>query len=431
MSKRLYKKHLLGVLAAILAFNNVDRFTLGLVLPDIKRDLHLSDTELGLVTGIAFALFYSLMGIPIARWADRGNRVTIISITTALWSVGVVLCATAGSFLQLMFIRMGVAVGEAGCVPPAHSLIADYFSRAERPKAVSIYMLGASVSILLGYFGGGWFNQFYGWRSTFLLLGLPGFLLAPVAWATLKEPRRATRANRLGGAVAATGPVTAVALTPLPVGAVCLTLFRNTTFRHLLVFFSILQFFGSGVLQWQPSFLVRTYGLRSGELGTWLAIIYGFGGTLGLYIGGEWAARRALHDERLQMKAMGIVYGAFAFATAFVYLTDNRYVAFTLLGASAIAAATVSGPLFATIQTLVPERMRAMSIAIIYLFSNLIGLGLGPLAAGILSDRLHSTMGDDSLRYALLALCPGYLWAGWHLWCASRTIMQDFATVGE
>src|SRR5512145_1715882 len=139
-----YRNYLLGVLALVLASNCMDRIALGLVLQDIKIDLALSDTQLGLLTGIAFALFYSVMGIPIARWADRGNRVTIITITTALWSAAVALCAMAGNFLQLLLIRIGVAVGEAGCIPPAHSLIAEYFTRAERPRAVAIYMLGGS-----------------------------------------------------------------------------------------------------------------------------------------------------------------------------------------------------------------------------------------------------------------------------------------------
>jgi predicted MFS family arabinose efflux permease len=171
MNDRVYKRYLLGVLLLIYAFNGVDRLALGLLMQNIKADLHLSDTELGVLTGIAFALFYSLMGIPLARWADSGNRVTLIAATTALWSVAVAMCGMVGNFMQLLSVRIFVAVGEAGCVPPAHSLIADYFGRAERPRAVSIYMLGTSLSGVIGYFLAGWLNEFYGWRSTFILLG--------------------------------------------------------------------------------------------------------------------------------------------------------------------------------------------------------------------------------------------------------------------
>ena len=149
MKKPTYRYYLLGVALLILAFNYVDRLALGLLLQNIKEELHLSDTQLGLLTGIAFAAFYSIMGIPIARWADRGNRVTIITVTTALWSVAVAACGLAGSFLQLLLIRVGVGVGEAGCVPPANSLIADYFARAERPRAVAIYMLGSPLSVVI------------------------------------------------------------------------------------------------------------------------------------------------------------------------------------------------------------------------------------------------------------------------------------------
>jgi len=154
MKEAVYKNYLLIILLVIQAFNYVDRQALGLLLQDIKIDLHLSDIELGSLTGIAFALFYSVMGIPIARWADRGNRVTIISITVALWSVMVALCGIASSFMQLLLIRIGVAVGEAGCIPPANSLIADYFARAERPRAFAIYMLGGPMSVVIGFFSG-------------------------------------------------------------------------------------------------------------------------------------------------------------------------------------------------------------------------------------------------------------------------------------
>lgn len=170
-------KYWLALLTAIMVFNYVDRVAMGLLLQDIKVDLSLSDTQLGLLTGIAFASFYAVMGIPIARWADRGNRVTIISVTVALWSIAVALCGAATNFFQLLLIRMGVAIGEAGCHPPAFSLIADYFDRAERPRAVARYMLGWPLALLVGFFVGGWLNQIYGWRATFVFLGLPGVLL--------------------------------------------------------------------------------------------------------------------------------------------------------------------------------------------------------------------------------------------------------------
>lgn len=409
-----YRNYLLTVLLLVLSFNYVDRLALGLVMQDIKTDLSLSDTQLGLLTGIAFALFYSVMGIPIARWADRGNRVTIISITAALWSVAVTLCGIATSFAQLLLIRVGVAVGEAGCVPPAHSLIADHFSREERPRAFARYMLGAPLSCLVGYFLAGWINEKLGWRATFMIIGLPGLLLALVAWLTLKEPRRA------GGVESPVPDREAASVTQ-----VLLTLWRTRTFRHLLLGFSITYFFGYGISQWQPTFFVRSFGLGTGELGLWFTLISGVIGTVGTYAGGEWAARRASNNEGLQLGAVAAGYALFAVLSALTYVAPSYYAAFALMGVMALGVFAANGPLFATIQTLVPAHMRAMSIATIYLFANLIGMGLGPLTVGIVSDALRPVFGDESLRFALLAVSPGYLWCAWHFWRARATVARD------
>lgn len=415
-----YRNYMLSVLLVILASNYVDRFALGLLMQNIKVDLDLTDTQLGFLSGIAFALFYSVMGIPIARWADRGNRIAIVALTTGVWSAAVALCGMAGSFVQLLLIRVGVAIGEAGCIPPALSLIADYFNRAERPRAVSIYMLGKPLSIVFGFFVAGWLNEFYGWRMTFMLLGGPGLLLAGVAWFTLKEPRR-----RKEGVGASVGD--AVHAEPVQPGLkeVCATLWANATFRHLVLCLSVSFFFGYGILQWQPAFFIRSYGLKTGELGTWMALIYGVGGLFGIYWGGALASRYAANNERLQLSAMAIAFSSFGLILACAYLVTNLYFAFALLALATIGGHSITGPIFALIQTLVPERMRAMSVAIIYLFANLVGMGLGPLAAGALSDAFRSWAGEESLRYALLSLCPGYLWCGWHLWRGSRTVTGD------
>ena len=424
-----YRNYLVAILLLIQCWNYVDRNALGLVLQEIKVDLSLSDMQLGLLTGIAFALFYSVMGIPIARWADRGNRVSIITITTALWSVAVVLCGVAGSFLQFLLIRIAVAVGEAGCIPPAYSLIADYFTRAERPRAVAVYALGGSLSCVVGYFMAGWLNEVYGWRVTFMMLGLPGAALAAVTWLTLKEPRLETVTLKF------TTPLVSASLSsPKPAALssghsglkdVWVTLWRIATFRHLLLSLSFTFLFNYGILQWEPTFFIRSYGLQTGELGTWFAVIYGLGGLLGTYLGGELASRFAANNERLQLKTMAIAYCSCAVVMACAFLSPNRYLAFGLLGVSTVIGCIGNGPFFATIQTIVPDRMRAVSIALIYLFTNLIGMGLGPLVAGALSDALRPLLGEESLRYALLVLSPGYIWAGCHLWWASKTVTRD------
>jgi predicted MFS family arabinose efflux permease len=401
---------MLVVLTLIQAFNYVDRVALGVLLQDIKHSLSLSDTQLGLLTGIAFAAFYATMGIPIARWADRGNRVTIISITTALWSIGVALCAFARSFTQMLITRMGVAIGEAGCYPPALSLISDRYPRSDRPRAVGRYMLGIPIALVIGNFGAGWLNQMYGWRTTFVVIGTPGIALALLASWLLPEPRRTNSLEQ--------APQPSIAETVK-------SLWRNAAFRNLWLCFSVWGFFGNGIQQWQPAFFVRSYGLNTGELGTWLAVVYAFGGITGIWLGGELASRYAPNNERLQLLAVAVVYSLLAVLYAGLYLAPTYRVAFAVLAVSAVIDNATAGPLFAAAQTLVEPRMRAMAMALIYFFCNLIGMGLGPLAVGALSDAWHPTLGDESLRYALLTFCPGYFWCGWHLWKASRTAVEE------
>jgi MFS family permease len=402
-----YKKYLLTLLLVILAFNFVDRLALGLVMQQIKTDLHLSDTQLGLLSGFAFAVFYAVMGIPIARWADRGNRITIITLTTALWSAMVALCGAASSFVHLLLVRVGVAVGEAGAIPPAHSLLADHFTRAERPRAMGIYMLGIPLSSFIGYFLAGWLNELYGWRMMFVLLGIPGLVLAALAWFTLKEPRRA--------GLAASGTALPAAAQP-SMWEVLRTLWSIATFRHMLLVFSVLFFFNTGITQWLPTFFIRAHGMQTGELGTWFTLAFGLSGLVGIYSGGALASRFAPNKERLQLKVI---------LRPISFLMPGTLGSFVLMVPANLMIYLADGPLFAVVQSLVPDRMRAMSIALIYLCANLIGLGLGPLAVGALSDAYRPWAGEESLRYALVTLCPGYLWAMWHLWRASQTVTRD------
>lgn len=431
MKESTYKNYLLTVLMVILTFNYADRYALALLLQDIRADLGLSDTQLGLLSGIAFALFYSLMGIPLARWADRGNRVTIITLTTALWSAAVALCGAATSFLQLLLIRVAAGVGEAGCIPTAHSLIADYYKREDRPRATSRYMLGIPLSVVFSSITAGWLNELYGWRIAFIALGVPGIGLAAIAWMTLREPRRERSAPaRTRSSPYSLGPTQDDPSRPDPsLGETWKALWVNRTFRHLLLGFSVANFFGYGLTQWKPAFFIRSFGLNTGEVGTWFAAIYGACGLLGLYWGGELASRRAAANEALQLKGMACGYSCFAFISGGMFVASNPHLAFALMGLATVGIYTTTGPLFATIQTLVPEHMRAMSVALIYLFANLIGMGFGPLAAGFLSDAFRSWAGEESLRYALLVLCPGYFWAGWHLWRASKSIGSDLPSV--
>ena len=413
----IHRKYLLLVLSVLLAFNLTDGLALGLLLQSIKRDLSLSDTQLGLLTGIAFALFYSVMGIPIARWADRGNRITIIAVTTTLWSVAVFLCGLAQSFAQLLTIRIAVAVGEAGCVPAGTSLIASHFDRAERPRAMARYMLAAPLSSVIGYLVAGWLNEVWGWRLTFFSLGVSGLILAAIVWLTLDRPREdrssMSHSRRSDEAVQRT------------LREICGTLWKSRTFRHLLLSYAIMTFCGNGTTQWLSTFFIRSYGIGTGELGSWFGVIYGTGGALGAYLGGELSARYAARNECLQISMTAWLYVGLGVTSALVYAAPNQFVAFGLIWINSLCAALSIGPLLAVIQSLVPESLRAQAIAIVFFVSNLIGMGLGPLAVGALSDALYSRFAEQSLRIALLALTPTYLWIAWHLWQGSKTVRRD------
>lgn len=417
-----YKGYMLALLTAILAFNYVDRLALGLVLQDIKASYHLHDWQLGMLSGIAFAMFYSLMGIPIARWADRGDRRTVISLCTGLWTAAVALSGFTKSFPQLLLARVGVAVGEAGCMPPGHSLIADTFDRDERPRAVGIYMLGSTLSVLIGYLLAGWLNARFGWHMMFQLLALPGIVLAVLAWFTLREPR--TQAAARAKERQAAAPQSAYT-----VRQVVVALWRNATFRSLWISFSIMGFFSHGIVEWQPTYLVRTFAMPSDELGVWLTLIYGIGGTVGTLVGGMLATRYAARNETFQLRATAAVYAFNAALMMIFFLCRDKYAAIAVNTVGVVIASLVSGPLFGTIQTVVPERMRAMSITMLYLLGNLIGMGLGPLVTGALSDLLTPWAGANSLRYALLMLCPIAMVGCWFVLRAARTVTADIEQV--
>lgn len=410
-----YRSYLLFLLATILALNSLDGTALGLVLPNIKSALALTDTQLGVLTGIAFSLFYSTVGIPIGRWADRGDRVKIIALTTALWGIMVMLVAAARSFDELLMVRIGVAVGEAGCVPAAYSLIGDYFPREERPRAIAKYLSGACVSSIVGYLAAGWLNSHLGWRQMFVYLGAPSVVVAPLAWWTLIEPRR-TGERSIHRPSGGESP---------RIRYLAGVLWRNRSFRYLLATCCVNAVFGSGFAIWQASFFTRSFGLGTEELGMLFALIYGVGGIIGTYSGGYLASRFAPKNECLQLKCLAFLNAGFGIVSALIYLSGKSSVSMVLLTISVAGVALENGPVYAALQAVIPERTRAVSISVIYLLANLLGVGFGPLIVGALSDSLHPYFGAESLRYALLAMCPGFLVGGWLLWQAARSVVLD------
>jgi MFS family permease len=410
-----YTRYALGLLVVVYVFNFIDRSILSILLESIKEEFQVSDTFLGLLSGPAFAILYSVVGLPIARWSDRGSRTTIIALAVLVWSGMTAVTGLAANFTHLMLARVGVGIGEAGCSPPAHSLISDYFPLSRRATALSIYSLGIPIGGGIGFLVGGWLDEMFDWRTAFIVVGLPGVLLAAIVKLTLKEPERGGYDDP------------AQAKVPQPsVSEVLGLLGRMKSFRHMAIAAALHSFYGYGASAFIAAFFRRSHGMDPGELGTWLATIAFTAGALGTFLGGFLADRFGQNDQRWYMwvPALGTtIYIPFAFL---IYLSPDPYVALMISFPASILGGMYLGPTFAMTQTLVPPSMRATAAAILLFVINMIGLALGPQGVGILSDLLVPLFEKESLRYALLIVIVGFAsWSILHYVIAARTLRED------
>jgi len=410
-----YANYALGLLLGVYIFNFIDRQILSILMENIKNEIQLSDTELGFLGGIAFALFYTFAGIPIARWADRGSRRNIIAISVLIWSLFTAFTGAARNFWMILAARIGVGVGEAGCSPPAHSLISDFFPPERRGRALSIYALGIPIGGSLGTLVGAWVGDLFGWRMAFVAVGLPGVILALIVRMTLREPAR-------GGSEAA-GPVEAE---PGSLSEVLRFMSTLRSFWHLSFAGALHAFVGYGAAYFVPSFFARIHEMGLAERGTWLSLV-GLVAVVGTYLGGWLGDRLAPIDVRWYLWVPAIATLAGVPIALGYYLSPNPYVALLLFGIPAgIAGPMYLGPTFALTQTLVKPEMRALASAILLFVMNLIGLGIGPWFVGFMSDALAPRFGVESLRWALLGIVTiGNLWATFHYLAAARTLRDD------
>jgi predicted MFS family arabinose efflux permease len=404
----------LGVLTLVYSFNFIDRQLLSILQESIKAELSLSDSQLGLLTGFAFAVFYVTAGIPIARWADRGNRRNIVAGAIFLWSFMTAISGLAQNYLQLLLARIGVGVGEAGGSPPSHSIISDIFPPSRRASAIGFYSMGVNLGILFGFLLGGWINEYFGWRVAFVVVGAPGILLAIAVRMTLAEPLRGQMENRQvsddsGG-----------------IGKVVKVLWSRHSFRHMALGAALNAFAGYSTTSWTASFMIRSHDMTTGELGTWLAMIMGAGGAVGVFCGALLADRLAPRDKRwyVWLPALaGFICVPFMAAT---YLVDSPYLALSMAIVPGLLHNVYLGNTIATTHGLVGLRMRAVSSAILFFILNIIGLGAGPALVGFLSDSLAPSLGAESLRYAMLYLIPAVMfWSSCHFLIASKSLRKD------
>jgi len=404
----------LGLLTIVYSFNFIDRQLLAILQESIKADLALSDSQLGLLTGFAFAVFYVTAGISIARWADQSNRRNIIALAVFVWSFMTALSGLAQNYTHLLLARIGVGVGEAGGSPPSHSIISDIFPPHRRASAIGFYSMGVSFGILFGFLFGGWLNEFFGWRVAFMVVGLPGILLAALVRMTLKEPVRGQAENRQA------------ASTAVPFSQIIALLWSRHSFRHMALGAALNAFAGYSTASWTASFMIRSHAMSTGVLGTWLALIIGLGGAISVFGGGLLADKLAPRDKRWYVWLPAIAGFICVPFMAFVYLVDSSIVALSIMIIPGLLSQIYLGNTIATTHGLVGLRMRAMSSAILFFIINIIGLGAGPFAVGFLSDYMEPGMGTESLRYAMLYLLPAVMfWSACHFYLASRTIRAD------
>lgn len=407
----------LVLLTLVYTFNFIDRQLLAILQESIKADLSLSDSQLGLLTGFAFAIFYVTAGIPIARWADRGNRRNIVALSLFIWSGMTALSGYVQNYLQLLLARIGVGVGEAGGSPPSHSIISDIFPPHRRATAIGFYSMGVNIGILFGFLAGGWLNEFFGWRVAFLVVGVPGILLALLLRVTLREPVRGLHDGASHDADAS-----------VPFRDVLALLRSRRSFIHMAIGGGLNAFCGYGTANWTASFLIRSYDMPTGELGTWLAAIIGAGGAFGALFGGILADRLARRDQRWYAwvpSVAGFIVAPFMVA---IYTVDTAYSALLLMIIPGLLFQAYLGNTIAATHAIVGPRMRATSSAMLFLVINVIGLGAGPWTVGFVSDLLAPSLGNESLRYAMLyVLPPVMVWSALHYWLAARSLREDFA----
>ena len=409
-----YKMYVLLVLTGVYVFNFIDRQILVILQESIKADLQLSDTQLGLLTGFAFAVFYVTLGLPIARLADKWNRRNIISVSLTIWSAMTAISGFAANFFQLLLARVGVGIGEAGGSPPAHSMISDYFPEKKRATALSIYSIGIYIGILLGFLLGGWLDEFFGWRTALMVLGVPGILYAIFLRLTVKEPPR--------GYAEKLDPNSGQAPSML---AVFKLLISRKAFVYLALGAGLNAFVVYGVGNWLPSMLARLHDMGRGETGTWLALCSGGGGALGVWLGGYLGDRFGQVERKWYMLIPAISIVISLPVTVLLIFSGHIYLVLPSILLSKILWSTYLAPSIAMAHGMVGLRMRALSSAVLFLVLNFIGLGLGPLVIGFLSDQLEPDFGIESLRWALSIAMIVSMLAAFMYWKASIYLAED------
>lgn len=409
-----YKLYVTVALLIAYVFNQADRAVFGFLMEPIKREFGLTDTQLGFLSGPAFVLLYTVLGIPIARWGDRSHRVNIMSAAIAIWSVVAMSTAVAGNFGQLAFARIGVGIGEAGFAAIAISVVGDYHSNNERTRAISHLMLAIPIAAVLSNLMAGWISEEFGWRPVFLAAGLPGVLLALIVKLTVAEPQR-----RL------VLPPSAATERP-SLRLVISTLWQRRTLRHLV----IAQALANVVVcagSWCNVFFIRYHHMSLAELGTWFAFIASVGGFGGIWLSGQLTARYGARDERFKVRFMTVASALCAPVLAVVLWCPVKEWALVALLLAQIPLYFFLGPTSALVQDLTEGSMRATMASLFILLQVMLGGVIGTQLVGVFSDAFTPLAGNDALglRWGIALMSLVGFWAAAHFWHAERSIARD------
>ncbi|MBB83826.1 MAG: MFS transporter [Deltaproteobacteria bacterium] len=410
-----YRWYSVGILALIYASSSVDRQIMGILLQPIKNELGASDTQMGFLVGLTFALFYATLGMPIAMFADRNNRRNVIAAAISVWSIMTVACGFVTNFWQMALARMGVATGEAGSTPASHSMISDLFGPHERASALALFSVGANVGLLISYLGGGWMVDNIGWRSAFYVVGLPGLLIAGILLLTVREPARGAKEAALRD------------VEPVSFGETVSFMFRHPAIRHIVFGKALGGFVSYGLILWVPAFLARSHGISATRVGFTLAMVLGVGGAIGTLLSGRIVDALGRRDPRWRVWAIAISNIAPLPLSIGFLVVDDFNLAIGLYVLPAMFGAFYIAPSAALIQQLVDVRMRALASAISMFMTNMIGMGLGPQGVGIMSDLLEPHFGTDSLRWALVIFLFVNVWGALHFVLAGRHLKNSHA----
>jgi MFS family permease len=403
---------LLAILFLVSMSSYMDRNIISVLIEPIKNEFEVSDTLLGLLGGAAFSIFYAVLGIPVAKWADSGDRKFIISLAVGIWSLMTILCGFAQTFLMLAIARVGVGIGESGAIPPSQSLLVDYFSNEERTKAIAIFTAASTLGTFVGFVGGGYVAAHEGWRQAFILAGIPGLVIALLCWIFLIEPRKYKYEEK---------SILVVEKNQSHLK----TLLRKSSYVYILASLGLAAFYGYGTFVFVPSFASRVLQATSHEI----SVVYGLSSSATTLIGtlsGGFIAQSLMKKDPRWLMWLPSIFLLIAAPLYFCAFSSTDFYEFIAWCSLAQIFFTASLPvLFSAAHLVCGNARRAYSISLVMFSMSLIGTALGPFVTGLLSDLLATTEGVNSIGHAILIMNTSLIAASFCAYAGSRSLNQD------